>query len=122
MRVLEDAQVSSGLHSLTGGKAIQEQGYCYKELKGIFTSNDHLAIGLALHAFGDSFAHVQLRNPKGLMYRTGIGHAAELVGKPAGTRCWITSKTSAVTPWMQWSIPGTRPDGPKTRNAMRKRP
>lgn len=95
-RILENAQVESGLHSLTGAGSAAEQQYRFGVLLKMFPHNDHLAVGLALHAFGDSFAHVQLSNP-GLMYKNGIGHAAELFNDAAQDRV-LTAFSQASGP------------------------
>lgn len=76
-RILQDAQVESGLHSLTGASSSIEQAFRMGVLHQMFNSRDHLAIGLGLHAFGDSFAHVD-QSHSAVMYKNGIGHAAEL--------------------------------------------
>jgi hypothetical protein len=78
LKLQDDAIVESGLHSLTGHSSAGEQTYREQRLREMFASDDHLGVGLALHAFGDSFAHVQFKNPS-LMYKCGIGHAAELL-------------------------------------------
>ena len=84
-RIQEDMQVSAGLHSLSGGSSLAEQGRRKLDLTKLFRSKDHLAVGLAMHAFGDSFAHVQLTDET-LMYPTGIGHGEELFGHYARGR------------------------------------
>lgn len=84
-RILQNAQVESGLHSLTGSSSSDEQSFRFKVLTEIFNSRDHLAVGLGLHAFGDSFAHVDQSN-RSLMYKNGIGHGAELFSAEARDR------------------------------------
>jgi hypothetical protein len=67
-------QVQAGLHSLTGGKAQAETDYRAKVLKRY--QPGELAFGLAVHAYGDSFAHRDF--DKGdAMYGAPVGHGTE---------------------------------------------
>ena len=72
----EDMEVQAGLHSLTGISSEEETAFRRKILE-TEAKADHLLFGLALHGFGDSFAHRQQGNEK-FMYKTGPGHGAEL--------------------------------------------
>jgi hypothetical protein len=50
-----DYQISTGLHCLTGRNATQEVGIRYRE--ALRHARDPVVFGLALHCFGDSYAH-----------------------------------------------------------------
>ena len=67
-----DLDISEGLHSLTGGNAGAEVMYREEQLK--LFADDRLIFGLALHAYGDSYAHQDM-NDSGLEYPPIIGHA-----------------------------------------------
>ncbi len=69
-----DRDISEGLHSLTGGWAKTETMFREQMLR---ESVDDLTIGLALHPYGDSFAHRQLDDGN-LMYDPFVGHGVEV--------------------------------------------
>jgi len=64
--------VQMGLHCLNGGSSEAERRFRKKKLSELCSASRHdkLAIGLALHAFGDSYAHAN----GGTMYPCGPGH------------------------------------------------
>ena len=74
--VLRDVQIQMGLHALTGGDAEQETAGRARRLKGATLGS--FEFGLALHAYGDSYAHRQIGHPS-RMYEPGFGHAVEYV-------------------------------------------
>ena len=74
--VLRDIQIQMGLHALTGGDAEQETAGRAKRLKNAALGS--FEFGLALHAYGDSYAHRQISHPS-RMYDPGFGHAVEYV-------------------------------------------
>ena len=71
---MKDLWVQEGLHTLTG----RPSGHETNLRRGILEASldDALRGGLALHAYGDSYAHRDLENP-GLMYTPGAGHGVE---------------------------------------------
>ena len=71
-----DLDISEGLHSLTGGNASGE--VMYRELQLVLHSDDPLAYGLALHAYGDSYAHQDMSDSE-LMYAPIVGHSIGLL-------------------------------------------
>jgi Trp operon repressor len=71
-----DIDISDGLHSLTGGHGSAEVKYREQQLK--LFKDDPLIFGLALHAYGDSYAHQDMNN-SGRMYPPVIGHAIGLL-------------------------------------------
>ena len=73
-RLVVDLEISQGLHSLTGDNAAEEVAFRKKQLMSFKT--DPLIYGLALHAYGDSYAHQDLNNT-GRMYHPIVGHAQE---------------------------------------------
>ena len=75
-RMMQDLEVSLGLHSLSGGNANAEIAFRKQTL--IDTKDDDLSFGLALHAFGDAYAHEDLAEP-GRMYPQILGHAIDRV-------------------------------------------
>jgi hypothetical protein len=66
-----DDDVSQGLHALTGGLAESETGFREKIFRHC---TDDLTLGLALHPYGDSFAHRSITTRE-LMYDPIVGHA-----------------------------------------------
>jgi hypothetical protein len=71
--------VQLGLHCLTGGDAREEKAFradVATSLVGGGWLDRDWALGLALHAYGDSFAHVRLDDTT-RMYDWGFGHAVE---------------------------------------------
>jgi Domain of unknown function (DUF4157) len=74
------AIVQRGLHCLTGGLSFDETNYRSKRLE---TGNigEPVSYGLAIHAFGDSFAH-RVKGDEKRLYLTGAGHAVEAVQTP----------------------------------------
>ena len=64
--------IQMGLHCLNGASSEAEQRFRKKKLAELCSANRHdkLAIGLALHAFGDSYAHAS----GATMYPCGPGH------------------------------------------------
>ena len=67
-------QVQRGLHSLTGASAEHETRHRTEILRRIDPVRATLDYGLALHAFGDSFAHREADGAH--MYPSMIGHGA----------------------------------------------
>jgi hypothetical protein len=65
------AVIHRGLHALTGKNAKAEQTFRQERLEGANINKPHL-FGLAIHAYGDSFAHQNLTG--GDMYPPYIGH------------------------------------------------
>jgi hypothetical protein len=74
--VLRDIQIQMGLHALTGGDAEQETAGRATRLKSAPLGS--FEFGLALHAYGDSYAHRQISHPA-RMYDPGFGHAVEYI-------------------------------------------
>ncbi len=70
-----DKEVTEGLHALTGGWATTETEFRGQILKD--AKDDDLAFGLALHPYGDSFAHRQIHNPKVMYDASHGGHAGD---------------------------------------------
>ena len=66
--------VHKGLHSLTGGNALTETDR-RAEIFSNSTSDALLYRGLALHAFGDCFAHRRFGLDSMVLYPPGLGHA-----------------------------------------------
>jgi hypothetical protein len=75
-QIITDINVQRGLHALTGGKAGEET---FKRRKILEYLKPGLAFSLALHAFGDSFAHRKSESDESQMYSPPLGHAAELL-------------------------------------------
>ncbi|WP_426960134.1 DUF4157 domain-containing protein [Muricoccus radiodurans] len=69
--------VQSGLHALTGRSATVETANRLAILRGIDPAANPLEFGIALHAFGDSFAHRD--DAAGRMFPPMIGHGGESV-------------------------------------------
>ena len=67
-----DRQISTGLHCLTGRKGTEEIAIREKLLYKY--KDDDLRYGLALHCFGDSYAH---QTKEGRMYTPIQGHALD---------------------------------------------
>lgn len=68
-------EIQTGLHCLTGGDSFAETAYRTYTLETINRAL-HWEYGLALHAFGDSFAHRRIGNPK-VLYPPIYGHALD---------------------------------------------
>ena len=66
--------VQEGLHCLNGGNAEQETSYRSRVL--IAVPIDSLEFGLAIHPFGDSYAHRVLNN-QAVLYSRGAGHLVD---------------------------------------------
>ena len=66
-------EIQRGLHCLTGNDEKAETSKREDIVKS-YSLKDELQLGLALHAFGDSFAH---RRGDGKMFSTWYGHAGE---------------------------------------------
>jgi hypothetical protein len=101
------------LHGITGGDSVAEQAVARETVRQLRDKantspdlNAKCALGLALHLYGDSFAHTEItwrqsaRPEQGSMYPTGIGHGPEF-NKPDRpfyrldrTRLWKTYVTS----------------------------
>jgi hypothetical protein len=81
MRVCKE--IGMGLHCLTGAAASRETGWRASVLENLPPDTGDLSLGLAVHAFGDSFAHRDLRDTK-VMYKPIIGHAIEVVRNKQG--------------------------------------
>ena len=71
---LGDVQVQKGLHALTGGDAEMETTGRAKRLRSATLGS--FEFGLALHAYGDSYAHRRIDHPA-KMYSAALGHAVE---------------------------------------------
>lgn len=67
-----DWQISTGLHSLTGRRGKDEVEIRAARL--LEHKDDNLRFGLALHCFGDAFAH---QDKKGDMYKPIKGHGGD---------------------------------------------
>ncbi|MBL8589313.1 MAG: hypothetical protein JNK46_12345 [Methylobacteriaceae bacterium] len=74
--IMDDFMISAGLHCLTGLKAADETRFRAEVLQHL-SSDDHLSVGVALHAYGDSFAHREISRPD-YMYPVLQGHAVEI--------------------------------------------
>jgi hypothetical protein len=71
--------VQMGLHCLTGGESKSETAFrrsVAKDLPRSGALGGDWALGVALHAFGDSYAHRYVDDPE-WMYDWGAGHAVE---------------------------------------------
>jgi uncharacterized protein DUF4157/uncharacterized protein DUF6765 len=77
------AIVQRGLHCLTGGLSFDEASYRSKRLEA-GNIGEPVSYGLAIHAFGDSFAH-RVRGDERHLYLTGAGHAVEALQTPFGS-------------------------------------
>jgi hypothetical protein len=77
------AIVQRGLHCLTGGLSFEEASYRSKRLEA-GNIGEPVSYGLAIHAFGDSFAH-RIRGDERRLYLTGAGHAVEALQTPFGS-------------------------------------
>lgn len=73
--------IHEGFHCLNGRNASKETNYRHKRAKEAYKASEDYpwVFGLALHAFGDSFAHRKINDHT--MYDAGWGHAVELVGR-----------------------------------------
>jgi hypothetical protein len=71
-----DLDIAEGLHSLTGGNAGSELMYRQGQLS--LFSEDRLIFGLALHAYGDSYAHVDT-NDGGIEGPAGLSRSGEAI-------------------------------------------
>ena len=69
-----DREVMMGLHGLTGGWAQTETAFREQMLK---EAHDDLEFGLALHPYGDSFAHRQISNPNFMYKASHLGHGPD---------------------------------------------
>jgi hypothetical protein len=69
-----DQEIQEGLHALTGGLANNETIFRESVVR---RSSDDLSYGLALHPYGDSFAHRQVDAPE-RTYDGGLGHARDV--------------------------------------------
>jgi hypothetical protein len=79
-RKSHDLAIQAGLHCLTGEKAMLERARRTATFQSIGQA-DHLTYGLALHAYGDSFAHMRVSDlgpGTAGMYRPGVGHGHDL--------------------------------------------
>lgn len=72
----DDIAVQRGLHALTGNSAKHERDTRRSRLNNLQVGD--LEFGLALHAFGDSYAHTTI-DDEGILYRAPFGHAVEAV-------------------------------------------
>jgi len=77
MRVARE--IGSGLHCLTGADSKCETGWRASILEKTEVGDDNLKLGLAIHAFGDSFAHRDIGSGGKKMYPPIIGHAKIMV-------------------------------------------
>lgn len=76
-------EIGMGLHCLTGAAASRETGWRASVLENLPPDTGDLSLGLAVHAFGDSFAHRDVRDPK-VMYKPVIGHGIEVLRNKKG--------------------------------------
>jgi hypothetical protein len=76
-QMVHDWQIQAGLHSLTGGNAKQEQTKRKNILLNLKPS-DVPQFGLAVHAFGDSYAHSDFHGGPN-MYGPPYGHGVEVI-------------------------------------------
>lgn len=67
----ERTEIHQGLHSLTGGSAIEERAFRTSQV--LQSKPGTIDFGFALHAFGDSYAHTEM-DGSGKLYETGWGH------------------------------------------------
>jgi hypothetical protein len=85
-------EIQRGLHCLTGASSSSETAWRAHYLETPSLTPDNLAIGLAVHAFGDSFAHRVLGN-SAKMYSPVIGHGIEaLQGLKVAEQGWSMAK------------------------------
>lgn len=75
-RMKIDWQISTGLHSLTAREGKKES--LIREAALFKYKSDDLRFGVALHAYGDSYAHRDLCG-SGAMYGPIIGHGKEML-------------------------------------------
>jgi hypothetical protein len=90
MAMMRDYDVQQGLHCLTGAKSDEET----QRRRGVLESADQgsFEFGLAIHPFGDSFAHRVLNDPT-RMYGPMLGHAVEaLEGRDAHSPDFIRAR------------------------------
>jgi len=73
-RMVVDRNVQVGLHALSGWSAEAETSYRKKILAGLEPGS--FEFGLALHPFGDSYAH-RILNGGERMYKAPVGHLVE---------------------------------------------
>lgn len=93
-KMIHHWQMQAGLHALTGGDALQETEHRRKILRRYKpAANDFLPFGLAVHAFGDSFAHRDFHDGKN-MYGPPAGHAADIINAPL----WFEGYSSGHDP------------------------
>lgn len=93
-KMLHHWQIQAGLHALTGGDALQETEHRRKILRRFSPiDKEILQLGLAVHAFGDSYAHRDFHDGKN-MYGPPAGHAADLINDPL----WMEGLTSGHDP------------------------
>jgi hypothetical protein len=81
-----DAQVQLGLHALTGWSADAETAYRNKILDKLDPGS--FEFGLALHPFGDSYAH-RVLDGGGRMYKAPVGHLVEADLQDATPHDWL---------------------------------
>jgi hypothetical protein len=74
--MLTSYQVQVGLHALSGGSAAAETAGRRAILSGINPRTHTFEYGIALHLFGDSYAH---RTADGTMFVAPVGHGLESV-------------------------------------------
>lgn len=75
--------VQQGLHALTGGSSATETAARRAIVMGIDPVRNTFEFGVALHVFGDSYAHRD--SSGGSMYSTGAGHAPDSLAARAGS-------------------------------------
>jgi len=68
-KMQQSLEIERGLHCLTGGNAEVETAWRAHILEDTSETSDDLAVGLAVHAFGDSFAHRKLDDEKKCILR-----------------------------------------------------
>jgi hypothetical protein len=73
-RIGRDYEVQQGLHALTGGPSMAETQIRAGHLRSLPFGS--FPFGIALHPYGDSFAHRQMRHGE-RMYDAGMGHARD---------------------------------------------
>jgi hypothetical protein len=81
-----DRNVQVGLHALSGWAAEAETSYRKKILDGLKPGT--FEFGLALHPFGDSYAH-RILNGGERMYKAPVGHLVEANVKDATLSDWL---------------------------------
>lgn len=89
-------EIGSGLHCLTGADSTRETGWRASILEKAEVGDDNLKLGLAIHAFGDSYAHRDISAGGKTMYPPIIGHAKIMATEAMGGK--MPSRAHAEIP------------------------